>query len=203
MNKQISKTLCLEDDIVRLEPLTLEHTRALYDVSLDDAIWRYMPVPMPQSPADTEAWIQTALHERDRETALPFAIHDCASDRIVGSTRYLDIQPENQALEIGWTWITPSAQRTGINTHMKFLMLSYAFEEWGAVRVQLKGDMRNLKSRAAIERLGAVFEGALRKQRACWDGHTRDTFYYSILNDEWPRVRENLAGLMQQKRDVN
>jgi RimJ/RimL family protein N-acetyltransferase len=121
-----------------------------------------------------------------------WATVDAATGRAVGSTRFGDIAPEHGRVEIGWTWIAPSHQRTAVNTEAKLLQLTYAFEELGATRVALKTDGRNLRSQAAIERLGAVREGVLRRHIRMPDGFMRDTVYYSILADEWPSVKARL-----------
>jgi RimJ/RimL family protein N-acetyltransferase len=123
-----------------------------------------------------------------------WATVDAASGRAVGSTRFGDIAPEHGRVEIGWTWIAPSHQRTAVNTEAKLLQLTYAFDELGATRVALKTDGRNVRSQSAIERLGAVREGALRRHTRMPDGFMRDTVYYSILSDEWPAVKSRLTG---------
>jgi RimJ/RimL family protein N-acetyltransferase len=119
-----------------------------------------------------------------------------ADGRVVGSTRFLDLRRPNRGLEIGWTWIDPQAQRTGVNTEAKFLMLRHAFEDLGAIRVQLKTDERNLRSRTAIARLGASFEGILRKYQARFDGYVRNTAMFSITAEDWPAVKARLEGML-------
>lgn len=145
------------------------------------------------------AWIEQALEELAAGRQIPFAIVDCESGRAVGSTRYLDIQPVNRALEVGWTWIGEAFQRTAINTECKLLLLRYAFETLGAFRVQLKTDLRNERSQRAIERIGATREGVLRQNMLLWDGHRRDSVYYSVLVEEWPRVRGRLVALIERR----
>ncbi len=113
------------------------------------------------------------------------------------STRFLEIQPENSALDIGWTRIAPDAQRSPINSECKFLLLSHAFEVMGASRVQLKTDGRNEQSQTAIERVGATREGTLRRSRRMWDGFVRDTVYFSVIQSEWPAVKKHLNALMR------
>ena len=132
--------------------------------------------------------------EAGREIA--FAIVDAASGRAVGSTRYLDIERDHRALEIGWTWIGPAWRRTPINTECKLLLLTHAFEALAAHRVTLKTDARNVVSQRAIERIGAVREGVLRRHRVCWDGSIRDTVYYGIIDAEWPAVKARLEGFL-------
>jgi N-acetyltransferase len=132
------------------------------------------------------------LADAIRPEYVAWATVDAATDRAVGSTRFGDIAPEHGRVEIGWTWIAPSHQRSAINTEAKLLQLSYAFDELGASRVALKTDGRNLRSQAAIERLGAEREGTLRKHMRMPDGFIRDTVYFSILADEWPSVKARL-----------
>lgn len=144
---------------------------------------------------ETLAWIRETL-ARVPGTEVPFAILRRADGRPVGSTRYMDIQRPNRGLEIGWTWLGPDARRTPVNTECKRLLLGHAFDDLGAVRVQLKTDGDNVRSQRAIERLGARREGVLRRHRRRWDGSWRDTVYYSVLDDEWPAVRARLDGFL-------
>ena len=182
---------------MRLEPLAPQHARDLFAVGSDEAIWTYMPRPVLQSVEDTQAWVQEALAVAASGTQIPFAIIHRAGGKAIGSTRYLDIRREHRGLEIGWTWVGTAYQRTPVNTECKYLLLTHAFEELGAVRVQLKTDLRNERSQRAIERIGAVREGVLRKHMALWDGFIRDTVYYSILDSEWPDVKRRLVGLLR------
>ena len=145
------------------------------------------------SVTEVEDWIAEAHRLQAAGTDLPFATVRCTDDGVVGSTRYLDIRRPHRAIEIGWTWLTPAAQRTAVNTEAKYLMLRHAFEGQGAVRVQLKTDERNAQSRAAITRLGAVPEGILRNyQTRAHDGYVRNTAMFSITNTEWPAVKAGL-----------
>jgi RimJ/RimL family protein N-acetyltransferase len=187
----------LEGRAVRLEKLDAHHAEDLFLAGRDEGIWRYMPCPPPSSVEDIQAFINEALEEHSKGREIPFAIIDRATSRAVGSTRYLDIQPENSSLEIGWTWLAKAQQRTRVNTECKYLLLRHAFEELGAIRVQLKTDSRNLRSQRAIERLGAMREGTLRRHRRLWDGYVRDTVYYSILHSEWPGLKQRLEALLQ------
>ena len=186
----------LYGDRVRLEPLDHRHADDLLEHAQDDEIWRYMPVPRPATRTALEELIDKAWKAASEGLEIPFAIIDDKSDRAVGSTRYLDIHRPDRILEIGWTWLGTSAQRTPINTECKFLLLRHAFEDLGALRVQLKTDGRNTRSQQAIDRLGAVKEGVLRRNRLMWDGVRRDTVYYSILDDEWPAVKTRLEGFL-------
>jgi N-acetyltransferase len=139
-----------------------------------------------------DAWLWEALEGVEAGTYVAWATVDRLTGRAVGSTRFGDIALEHGRVEIGWTWIAPSNQRTAVNTEAKLLQLAYAFDDLGATRVALKTDGRNLRSQAAIERLGAVREGVLRRHMRLPDGYVRDTVYYSILSDEWPGVKAGL-----------
>ncbi|HLZ22169.1 MAG TPA: GNAT family protein, partial [Ktedonobacterales bacterium] len=183
---------------VRLEPLELAHAEALYLAGQHPRIWDYMPVDPSASVASMRAWIAEALAAREASTQMPFAIFERATNAIPGSTRYLDISAHDRNLEIGWTWLTPAAQRTAVNTECKYLLLRHAFETLGAIRVQLKTDRRNETSQRAIERLGAVREGILRKQRIVRDGYQRDSVMYSITDDEWPAVKAGLEAKLRR-----
>jgi RimJ/RimL family protein N-acetyltransferase len=187
----------LEGQHARLEPLAALHAPDLFAAAQDDSVWLYMPIPRPRAPADMERMIDDALSAQDRGEQLPFAILERASGRAIGSTRYLDLRLAHRGLEIGWTWITPAFQRSAINTECKLLLLTHAFETLGCLRVQLKTDARNLRSQAAIERLGATKEGVLRKHYVLWDGYVRDSVMYSITDGEWPRVKQRLSASLR------
>ena len=178
---------------VRLEPLALAHAPDLLPAALADlGIWQWLPVEPPTTPAGMEAYIQTALDSQRDGSTLAFAQISRASGRAVGSTRYLNISRRDRGLEIGWTWLGKPWQRTGINTEAKYLLLRHAFEDLGAVRVQLKTDGRNIQSQTAIARIGAVREGVLRRHMLVRAGHIRDTVMFSIVDDEWPAVKARL-----------
>jgi RimJ/RimL family protein N-acetyltransferase len=178
---------------VRLEPLSLSHASELFAVlRIDPSVWRWLPPAPPATLPDMEALITAELNAQASGAKLAFAQIEQATGRAVGSTTYLDISRCDRRLEIGSTWIAKPWQRTGINTEAKYLLLRHAFEDLGAVRVQLKTDKRNLQSQAAIERLGAVREGVLRKHLLVHDGVIRDTVMYSITEDEWPAVKQRL-----------
>jgi RimJ/RimL family protein N-acetyltransferase len=180
---------------VRLEPIEERHRDDLLAAAAQDpATFRYMSADLSAGEGAWPAYLADAL----LPIHVAWATVDAASGRAVGSTRFGDIAPEHGRVEIGWTWIAPSHQRTAVNTEAKLLQLGYAFETLGATRVALKTDGRNLRSQAAIERLGAQREGVLRRHLRLPDGFIRDTVYYSILDDEWPavkaRLEERLAG---------
>ena len=144
----------------------------------------------------TETWIRDSLAAQSAGTDLPFAVVLADTGVAVGSTRYMDIRRAHRGLEIGWTWLAPGVQRTRVNSETKYLLLTHAFETLGAVRVQLKTDARNTRSQRAIERIGAVMEGAHRRHMLTWAGHIRDTIYYSILDTEWPQVKQKLQVIL-------
>ncbi|HEY0459186.1 MAG TPA: GNAT family protein [Pyrinomonadaceae bacterium] len=181
----------LENEFVRLEPLTAEHHAALCEVGLFEELWRLIPTPV-DSPDTMKNYIETALDEQRRRMGLPFTTIEKSSGKVVGSTRFGNIDAKNLRAEIGWTWITPAWQKTYVNTHAKLLMLTHAFETWKCIRVELKTDALNEQSRSAILRLGARQEGIFRQHVICRSGRLRDTVYFSILDNEWEPVKENL-----------
>jgi RimJ/RimL family protein N-acetyltransferase len=176
---------------VRLEPLTPAHTDALARVGLDPELWRWIPTPIGNV-EEMRTYVATALEEQQRGVSLPFAIVDATSGEVVGSTRFGNIDVRNRRLEIGWTWLARSHQRTRANTAAKRLLLGHAFDALGANRVELKTDALNQKSRNAIGRIGATQEGIFRQHVVCASGRVRDTVYFSILATEWPDVRRRL-----------
>ncbi|MGE0481838.1 MAG: GNAT family N-acetyltransferase [Phycisphaerae bacterium] len=178
----------------RLDPLVAAHAEQLFDAGAAEEVWRHLIWAPFRSVADAEAYTRSATDE----TQLAFATLDARTGRVVGSTRYLDIRRPHRGLEIGWTWLTPAAQRTAINTECKWLLLRHAFETIGCERVQLKTDHLNERSQRAIERIGAVREGVLRRHMQRRDGTWRDTVMYSIIAPEWPAVRERLLELLRR-----
>ncbi|HEX8289258.1 MAG TPA: GNAT family protein [Pyrinomonadaceae bacterium] len=185
--------IVLEGKFVRLEPLKMTHLDALCAVGFEESIWRWT-IGMVATDSDMQNYVETALDEQKRGVSLPFVTIDKFSDIIVGSTRFGNIDAKNRRVEIGWTWINPRWQRTAINTEAKFLMLSHAFETWKCIRVELKTDALNEKSRNAIRRIGAKEEGILRQHMITNSGRFRDTVYFSIIDKEWKAVKENLFG---------
>jgi len=146
-------------------------------------------------------WVLNILERAAKGNEIPFAVILLETGRAVGATRFLTIQPDQRNLEIGGTWYGIDYQRTIVNTECKYLMLKHAFEVMGIIRVQIKTDSRNLASQRAIERLGAVKEGVLRKHMILPDGYIRDSVIYSILDDEWPAVKEHLEQKMRERKD--
>jgi len=186
----------LAGEAVRLEPLSLDHHAALCEVGLDPVIWRWTSIQIATAD-DMRRYIEDALRSRDARTALPFATVDRSSGRVVGSTRYGNIDEVNRKLEIGWTFVAPAWQRTRINTEAKYLMLGYAFETLGCIRVELKTDALNTTSRRAIARIGAREEGTLRHHMICPDGRYRDSVYFSVIEPEWPQVKAALEAKLR------
>lgn len=194
---------------LRLEPVTLRgrfvtltaliasDAPLLAAIGLDPDLWRWIPTPVANR-EEMEAYVDAALDEQRRGIALPFTVRGTATGEAIGSTRYANPRAEDRGLEIGWTWFARASQRTAANSETKLLMLTHAFETLGAVRVELKTDALNERSRRAIERLGATEEGIFRKHR--WVAHQqrfRDTVYYSIVDDEWPAVKTRLTRLLE------
>lgn len=190
----IVQPVTLSGSVVRLEPLAIDHAPALARVGLDPELWRWIPTPVATWD-DMRAYVQAALDEQRRGVALPFVIIDQASGEVIGSTRYANIEATDRRLEIGWTWLASSRQRTGANTEAKLLLLAHAFEVLGAMRVEFKTDALNEKSRRALARIGAVEEGTFRKHRMTASGRVRDTVYFSIIDTEWPATRARLEAL--------
>lgn len=179
--------ITLRGHYVTLVPLTLEHSEALFRaLNGDEELWRYIPVAQPQTPVDMQGWISTALEEHQQGRRLPFAVVEHASGQVIGSTSYVNMSPPNRNLDIGWTWYAREHWRTAVNTECKYLLLRYAFETLRCIRVQLRLDERNLRSQRAVERIGGVKEGVLRKAQILHDGHERYVVLYSLLDDEWP-----------------
>jgi RimJ/RimL family protein N-acetyltransferase len=197
----VPPVVVLEGRFVRLEPLTEGHAEALACAAAEDrSTYRYTKVP--NGADETIAYIAGALRDRDESVALPFATVAPVDGRVIGSTRFLDLQywdaPVPSVAEIGGTWLTASAQRTPVNTEAKVLMLTHAFETWEVHRVSLKTDARNARSRTAIERLGARFDGVLRAHAPAADGGVRDSAFYSILDAEWPGVKRRLVDRLER-----
>ena len=181
----------LDGQFIRLEPLKLKHLDGLWAVGQDKDIWRWAPAQI-ENYADMKKYVETALNEQKQGISLPFATVEKASNRIIGSTRFGNIDVNNRRVEIGWTWIGKDWQRTFVNTEAKFLMLRHAFEVWKCIRVEFKTDSLNEKSRNAILRIGAKEEGIFRQHMITDSGRLRDSVYYSILNGEWEEVKSNL-----------
>jgi len=185
--------LTLEGTVVRLESLRREHAEIFWDLAKDDLedIFRWIPYSM-KTQEDFRRMVNKVLDEQERGESVAFATVEKNSGRPVGSTRFMNIDRVNRRVEIGSTWIAPAWQRTAVNTEAKYLMLRQAFEKWKCIRVELKTDALNQKSRTAILRIGAKEEGTLRQHVITWTGRLRDSVYFSILDSEWPEVKTRL-----------
>lgn len=190
----------LEGTHVRLEPLRPEHASMLWEIAREHAsdLFQWIPYKF-ESLEDFRNFNETVLNEQERGLSVAFATYERGGNQIVGTTRYMNMDLANRKVEIGSTWIIPRWQRTAVNTEAKFLMLCHAFETWKCLRVELKTDSLNQRSRKAILRLGAKEEGILRNHMICWDGRQRDSVYFSILDKEWPEVNARLKQKLTQK----
>jgi len=188
----------LEGQVVRLEPLSLTHLSDLCEVGLDPELWR-LAADRITTPGEMRDYIEAAMHERDAGHSLPFAYVDKQSGRAIGSTRFGNIDRANRRVEIGWTWIAPKWQRTRVNTEAKYLMLRHAFETLGCIRVELKTDSLNERSRNAILRIGAKEEGTFRNHMIVSGGRIRHSVYFSIVDSEWPAVKLSLEQKLSER----
>ena len=191
----------LDGRYVRLVPLARDLAEELARAGTEPEIWRYMTVG-PRSSLDAMRELIELLLQRQADGLdLPFAVLERAGPRAIGMTRFLDIDRSHRRVEIGGTWYSPEYQRTPVNTECKRLLLGYAFEVEGVQRVQLKTDLRNLRSQRAIERIGATREGVLRDHMLLPDGYVRSSVVYSVVRSEWPSVREHLDALLARPWD--
>lgn len=190
------ESIVLKGDRVDLEPLSREHVGPLCEFGFSEDVWRWT-INKISTEDQMRAYVENALNDQSKNLALPFATKLSDGHKIVGSTRFGNIDVSNRKAEIGWTWVDPSWQRSFVNTEAKLLMLTHAFEVWGCVRVELKTDALNEKSRNAILRLGAVEEGIFRNHMITDDGRFRNSVYFSIIDTEWEQVK---AGLVQKLR---
>ena len=181
----------LNGDYVRLEPMRLEHASPLLEAGRSTVIWEWMPA-RPRTPETMDAWVKKALLAESQGREYPFVVVRLHDERVIGSTRYLDVQEDDRTVEIGWTWYSPEEWGGVVNPEAKYLLMRHAFEDWHAIRVALKTDVKNLHSQAAIKKLGAKFEGTLRNQRIRPDGSYRDTVIFSVVESEWPAVKREL-----------
>jgi N-acetyltransferase len=193
--EMIVKPVTLEGQHVRLEPLAMTHLAGLAEIGLDEELWRWIPTAV-RTKEEMAAYIETALKEQERGISLPFAQVEKATGRAIGSTRYGNIDRTHHRVEIGWTWVGREWQRTAVNTEAKFLLLRHAFETLGCIRVELKTDSLNEKSRAAILRIGAREEGIFRNHMITASGRIRHSAYYSIVDAEWPAAKARLETML-------
>jgi N-acetyltransferase len=187
----------LEGRIVRLEPLRPEHEEALWIASRDPRTWRWLSVHQPQAHDEWSVFVGQALEAAAAGTELPL-VTSLRGGEVVGSTRFLALRPEHRSVEIGWTWLHPSAWGTGANVEAKLLQLAHAFDTWGCRRVEFKTDALNERSRGALEALGATFEGVHRKHMLVRDGENRDSAWFSVTDEDWPSVRAHLEARLAE-----
>lgn len=171
------------------------HAAGLWEASRDPRTWRWLSIVEPVTQADFDVWLDDALRAAEAGAEIPLVM--LCHERVVGSTRFLALRPEHRSVEIGWTWLHPSAWGTGVNVEAKLLMLHHAFEVWGCRRVELKTDARNERSRGAMQAMGATFEGIHRKHMLVRGGENRDSAWYSITDDEWPDVERSLSARLR------
>jgi len=190
----------LEGTLIRLEPLAPRHEAGLFEASRDPVVWRWLAMPeAPPSRESLHQWLEDGLADSAAGREWAFATVWRETGRVIGSTRFMALRPSHRGLEIGWTWLDPVAWRTGANVEAKLLMLEHAFETVGAIRVEFKTDARNERSRAALAALPACFEGIFRNHMVMPYG-LRDSAYYSVVPDDWPRVRANLVNRLRPRR---
>ena len=188
----IPQPVVLTGERVVLRPLETAHFEGLLSIGVDARIWEFISIN-GADPVRLTTHLKSALLKRATGEQYPFTVFDKQTGAIIGATMYHNIFPEHRKLEIGWTWYRPDYWRTGTNRECKLLLLTHCFEALGLARVQLVTDERNVRSRTAILGIGATFEGVLRKERIKADGHFRNTAMYSILDDEWPAIKERLS----------
>ena len=187
----------IEGQHVRLVPPDLKYVDDLVQAAKPNEIWEHIATAPGQSREEMSAWMNEAIRETQNGTRIWFIVIRRNDERAIGATSYMDIHRKDRGLEIGGTWITTSAWRTPINTECKYLLLRHAFETLGCLRVQLKTDLRNVRSQQAIERIGAVKEGVLRKHMLTRTGYLRDTVMYSIIDTEWQAVKARLESFLK------
>jgi RimJ/RimL family protein N-acetyltransferase len=190
------RPVTLDGRMVRLEPMLPAHLEDLTRVGAFEELWK-LTTARADSAEGMAEYVGAALADQKRGTSLPFVTIDKASEEIVGSTRFGNIDVANKRAEIGWTWITPAFQRTYVNSEAKLLMLTHAFERWRCVRIELKTDVLNSRSRDAMLRMGATEEGIFRKHILTYSGRWRDSVYYSVVDTEWPVVKARLEGFVR------
>ena len=178
----------------------MRHAADLFEASRDPRVWRWLPILQPQTREEWDDWMTTALERTTAGLELAFATVSQKTGTAIGSTRYLALRPEHRSLEIGWTWLTPTAWGTGANTEAKLLQLEHAFDVLGCRRVEFKTDALNERANPALAALPATFEGIHRKHMLVRDGENRDSTWYSIVDDEWPAVRESLRDRLVASR---
>ncbi|RAV98944.1 GNAT family N-acetyltransferase [Pseudochryseolinea flava] len=198
MANWINHPLTLQGHLVELRSFDESHLEALTSLASDKRIWEFYAYD-PSSPERYRSVFNSALSDREKGIQFPFSIFDRDTQKIIGSTRFMDIQPNHKKLEIGTTWLHPEFWGTPVNTECKLLLLTYCFENLATLRVQLKTDENNIRSRKAIEKIGARFEGILRNDMLRENGTHRHSAYYSIINDEWLNVKAMLSASLANR----
>lgn len=189
----------LDGKYICLEPLSEAHIPGLAEAGRDPGIWRYMLYGEVTSVGKMGDWVRDMLSRKAAGADQPFAVRHLASGKLAGATRYMEIRPAHRGLEIGGTWYAPEFQRSPVNTEAKYLLLKHAFETLGCIRVQFKADARNERSIKAIERIGARWEGTLRNHMILDGGITRDSVYFSVIEDEWSAVKLRLEEMLNRE----
>lgn len=186
----------LAGEKIRIVPMERHHIQGLYEIGDDKVIWSHLPKTI-YTLNDMKSFVEEALYKKETGIEFPFVVLLRDNDKIIGSTRFLDISNLNKSLEIGWTWYAPSVWGTHINTECKYLLLKYCFETLKLVRVQFKTDERNVRSQKAIEKIGGVKEGILRNHMIRKDGTLRNSVFYSIIESDWVSVKNKLEDLLK------
>jgi N-acetyltransferase len=197
-NLMIVEPVTLTGRYVQLEPMLLAHREMLADVGLDEELWRWAPDPV-HTREEMFAYVDAALAQQASGVSLPFTIVERASGKVIGSTRYANIERVHRRVEIGWTWVAIPWQRTPVNTECKYMLLRHAFETLGCIRVELKTDSLNEKSRNAILRIGARQEGVFRNHMITSTGRLRHSIYFSVIDSEWPSVKVALEAKLKPR----
>lgn len=185
---------------VRLEPLSLAHAEGLLPHALEPEIWLYIPYGNINTLEKLQNMISGLLRKQETGSDLCYTVFHQASNQPIGMTRYISVDRGNYGVEIGGTWYGKDYRRSAVNTETKYLLLRHAFEVFACQRVQIQSDVRNERSQRAIERLGAVREGIMRKNKRMPDGHQRNSIMYSIIDDEWPAIKTKLEGWLQKSQ---
>lgn len=193
------ETPVLEGASLRLEPLSETHLPGLVEIAFDERIWRYMLLSV-KTPDDLRCWLGSALQAKAAGSTMPWATVLKAENRVIGSTRFLDLDMKHRTVEIGHTWLVPDYHGAGLNPEAKLLQLTYAFEELRMNRVALKTHHQNLQSQAAMRKMGAIEEGTFRNHYVMPDGSLRHSVWFSIIREEWPQVKSRLEERLQRKR---
>jgi len=197
-NLMVVERVTLAGHYVQLEPMLPAHRDFFVEVGLDEELWRWIPDPV-HTPEEMSAYVDAALAQQASGVSLPFTIVERASGKVIGSTRYANIERVHRRIEIGWTWVAIPWQRTPVNTECKYLLLRHAFEALGCIRVELKTDSLNEKSRNAITRIGAREEGIFRNHMITSTGRIRHSVYFSVIDSEWPSVKARLEAKLKPR----